>query len=195
MKFKAFFISFFRPIFRLIISALWQLVWLAPVALLYWYAQRTLPSFIQAHFGLETIQNKMNTLDNVAEVMKSSTSLTNPTALLHYVSTQLSKLALSFQLNATQMTASVLQSLCSWGLDILWIIAVIYALIRTIRTYRSKSEVYQTALSVVQQLEPQLSSLKEELEALRVEVQQFKQQSTQQLPPSEDTHENLLPKE
>ena len=69
----------------------------------------------------------------------------------------------------------MLQSICLWGLNLLWILAIIYAIIRTIRLYRSKSEIYETSLIISKQLQPQFLLLQQEIADLRQEIQDLKE--------------------
>ena len=94
---------------------------------------------------------------------------------MHYLSAQLSKFSAATKLNTLEMTSNILQTLCLWGLNLLWIIAVIYAVIRTFRLYRAKSQTYDTAIAMAKQLEPQLISLQQEIASLREEIYQLKE--------------------
>ena len=184
-------IAIARPICRLISAALWQLVWLVPLWGIYWYGKHALPSMIQAHFGVDQAQDRLASLEHLAEVMKNNASLTNPAAILHYLSAQLSKLSTTLKLNSIEMTSNIIQTICLWGLNILWILALIYALIRTIRLYRSKSEIHDTANAVAKQIHPQIVLLKHEIASLREEIQNLKNenilnnQQSKKLPPHE----------
>ena len=171
---KKAFMAFVRPICRLIGAALWQLVWLIPLWGVCWYSKRALPQMIRTHFGVDQAQDKLNSLEQFAEIMKSSSSLSNPTALLHYISAQLSKFSAATKLSTLEITSNILQTLCIWGLNLIWIIALVYAVVRTIRLYRDKANTYNTALSVAHQLQPQLLALQQEISALREEIQELK---------------------
>ena len=171
---KKFLISLSRVICRLIASVLWQLVWLFPLWGACWYGKMVFPQLIREHFGLEQMQNELAAWQQVAELMKSNTSLTNPTALMHYLSAQLSKLPLTAKINTLEVTCGVLQSLCVWGLNLVLILSLIYAIIRAIRLYRSKTETYETAVVVVRQLQPQLAKLHQEICTLQQELQDIK---------------------
>ena len=163
-----------RPICRLIAAILWQLVWLVPVWLLCWYGKMTLPLKIRSYFGMDQAQDRLASLEQFAEVMKNNSSLTNPTAILHYLSAQLAKFSAVTKLNTLEITSNLLQTLCLWGLNLLWILALVYALVRILRLYRSKSATHETAVAVARQLQPQLILLRQELDALHEEIQDLK---------------------
>ena len=160
---------------RLVAAALCQLLWLIPVGILCWYGEKALPSFIQNHFGLDQARDRLTSLEQFAEVMKNNSSLSNPTAFLHYLSALFSKFAATTKLSTIEITTNILQNICLWGLNILWILAVIYAIIRTLRLYRAKSTTYDIAASVTRQIQPQLILLQEEIAALREEIQSLKE--------------------
>ena len=162
---------------RLVSSALWQLLWLIPVGVLCWYGKTILPQAIQNHFGLDQARDRLTSLEQFAEVMKNNSSLTNPTALLHYISASFSKFAATTRLSTLEITTNILQNICLWGLNILWIVAVIYAIIRTIRLYKAKSSTYEIAASVTRQIQPQLILLQQEIAALRDEIQSLKEEN------------------
>lgn len=178
-----------RPICRLIASALWQLLWLLPLWCVCWYGKLALPKMIRAHFGVDQAQDRLESLTHYADLMKANTSLTNPTALMHYLSAQLSKLSVAAKLNTIEMTSNVLQTICIWGLNLVWICALIYAVIRTIRLYRAKTETFDTARAVAHQIQPQLVLMQQEIMALRDEIEELK---TQQLPKSKKSEQALL---
>lgn len=186
------FVTIVRPICRLIASALWQLVWLLPLWCVCWYGKWALPTMIRSHFGVDQAQDRLASLTQFADLMKTNASLTNPTAFMHYLSAQLSKLSVAAKLNTIEMTSNVLQTICIWGLNLLWICALIYAVIRTFRLYRSKSETYDTARTVVDQIQPHLVLMQQEIIALRDEIEELK---TQQLPNIEKGEKPLLTNE
>ena len=183
------FVTIARPICRFIAAALWQLVWLLPLWCVCWYGKWALPKMIQSHFGIDQAKDRLASLEQLAEIMKSNSSLTNPTAIMHYLSAQLSRFSVSTKLSTLEMTSNVLQTICIWGLNLLWICALIYAAIRTFRLYRSKSETFDTARAVAHQIQPQLVLMQQEIMALRDEIQELK---SQQLPPPEESNQPLL---
>ena len=144
---------------------------------------------IRAHFGIDQAQDRLNSLTQFADLMKNNASLSNPTAFMHYLSAQLSKLSVAAKLNTIEMTSNVLQTICIWGLNLLWICALIYAVIRTIRLYRSRSETFDTAKAVAHQIQPQLVLMQQEIMALRDEIEELK---LQQLPKSKKSERALL---
>lgn len=182
-------IAIARPFCRLIVSALWQLVWLLPLWCVCWYGKLALPRMIRTHFGVDQAQDRITALDQIAEVMKANTSLSNPTALVHYVSAQLSKFSISTKMNTLEIASNVLQTVCIWGLNLIWIAALIYAVIRTFRLYRSKSETFDTARAVVHEIEPQLVLMQQEIMALQDEIQELK---SGLLPKSKESKQHLL---
>lgn len=192
---KKTFLAIARPICRFIASALWQLVWLVPVWCVCWYGKITLPQMIRGHFGVDQAQDRLASLEHLAEVMKANTSLTNPTALMHYLSAQLSRFSISTKLSTLEMTSNVLQTICIWGLNLIWVAALIYAVIRTFKTYKSKTETYDTAAAVVRHLQPQLLLMQQQIMALRDEVHELKQ--THRLITTDKKHSKtpLLPNE
>ena len=173
---KKVFVMMTHSICRLFAAALWQLVWLIPVGGSCVYAKFVLPNMIRAHFGVVKMQGEVVALDRIAELMKANASLKNPTALMHYVSAQLSKFSATAKLSTLEMTSNILETLCVWGLNILLFVAVVYAIIRTIRAYRRKTETYDTARAVVRQVQPELQQLHQEIAILRQEIQYLKQQ-------------------
>ena len=134
-----------RPICRLIASALWQLLWLLPLSVVYWYSKQALPNMIRSHFGVDQAQAKLSSLEQFAELMKNNSSLTNPTAILHYLSAQLSKFSAATKLSTIEITSNILQTICLWGLNILWILALVYAVIRALMSVSQKKR-SQTAI-------------------------------------------------
>ena len=180
-------ISIARPICRLIASALWQLVWLLPLWGACWYGKLALPRIIRSHFNIDQAQDRLVSLEQFAETMKNASSLTNPTALMHYLSALFSKFSVSTKLNTLEMASNVSQTVCIWGLNLIWIIALIYAVVRTFRTYRSKSATYETATTVARQIQPQLILLQQEILALRQEIQDLKSNALT----AEHTHKKL----
>lgn len=169
-----------RPICRMIAALLWQAVWLIPFWAICLFAKWRLPFLIKSHFGIDQIQDRLTSLDHFAEVMKATTSVTNPTALLKYISTQFSKFTLSTRLYTIEMTSNMLQSACLWGLNLLMVAALVYAVIRALRLYRSKSEIYDTARTVSLVLRPEFYQLQMEIEKLREEIQQLKSDRLQE---------------
>lgn len=173
---KKLFLAVARPVCRLIVCFLWQLIWLLPVAIGYFYGKSILPTLIRKHFAVDQLQDQLVSLDKFAEVMKNNSSLTNPSAAFQYITTLVSKFSVSAKLNTLEMTSDILQSLAVFGLNLLAIIALIYAVIRTFRLYRSKTETFDTAAVVVAQLHPQLQALHQEILALQDELQKMKEQ-------------------
>ena len=189
---KKTFVMISRHICRLIASALWQLVWLVPICVVCWYGKLVVPNIIHSHFRLDEAQDRLVSLEKFAEVMKANTSLSNPTALVHYISAQLTKFSIAAKLNTLEMTSNICETVCLWGINLLWIVALIYAVIRTIRLYRAKSEVFETACTVVRQLEPRLMLMHQDISKLREEIQTLKQTS---LLNSSEKENILLPHE
>ena len=189
---KKTFIAIVRPICRFISSALWQLVWLVPLWCVCWYGKWALPKMIRSHFRVDQTQEHLASLSQFADLMKNNSSLTNPTAFMHYLSAQLSKLSVSAKLNTIEMTSNILQTVCIWGLNLLWICALVYAVIRTFRLYHSKSEIFDTARAVVHQIQPQLVLMQQEIKALREEIQELK---LPQLTKTKENEHPLLPDE
>lgn len=182
-------ITLCRSVCRFIAAALWQLVWLIPLWGCCWYGKSVLPRLIRSHFGLDQLQDRLTSLEQFSDLMKNSSSLTNPTALMHYLSAQLSRFSLSTKLSTIEITANILEKICIWGLNLLWIAAVIYAVIRTFKLYRHKSDTYETATTVAQQILPHLVLLQQEIITLQEQVQSLKE-NIALTPPKE--HENLL---
>ncbi len=180
-------IAIARPICRLIASALWQLVWLLPLWGVCWYGKSALPRMIRGHFGIDQAESKLASLTQFSDLMKANSSLTNPTAIVHYLSAQLAKFTATAKLNTLEITSNVLQTVCIWGLNLLWICALIYAVIRTIRLYRSKSETFDTAQAVTHQIQPQLILIQQQIMDLHNEIQELKLQQLQKPEQSEQT--------
>lgn len=172
MKKKLFALA--RSFCRLISCFLWQLIWLIPVGIFYFYGKLTFPSLIERKFALDQFQDRLISLEHFSATMKDNVSFTNPSALFQYLSAQLTKFSVSAKLNTLEMTSDILQSLCLLGLNIFVIIALIYAFMRSFRLYRSKTEIYDTAHSVVDLLAPQLNLLHQEVLALQDELQTLK---------------------
>jgi len=188
---KKTFIMIAHHICRFVSSALWQLVWLVPVCVVCWYGKLVVPDMIHAHFRLDQAQDRLVSLEKFAEVMKANVSLSNPNALVHYISAQLTKFSVVAKLNTLEMTSNICESVCLWGINLLWIVAVIYAVIRTIRLYRAKSEMYETASTVVRQLESKFMLLHQEIAQLRDEIQSLKKVSL----PTAQKNKDPLPHE
>ena len=170
-------IAIVSPFCRLVSAALWQLVWLVPVGGLCWYGKMAIPRVIRAQFNIDQAQDRLLSLDKFADAMKNSVSLTNPAALVHYISAQLTKFSISTKLNSMELVSGFLQTLCIWGLNAIWIVAVIYAIIRTFRHYRARTETNVVAQTVVARLTPQLIHLQQEITKLHEELQNLKQTS------------------
>lgn len=172
---KKFWLACARKICRLVVATLWQLVWFIPFCGLCWYGKVILPEMIQQQFNIEQTQERLVSLEKFAEAMKQNTSLSNPTALWHYVSAQLNRISVSVKLNTLEATCDMLQNLCIWTIYLLWILAIIYAIIRIIRAYRAKTQAYSVAVQVVHQIRPDILILQNEVAALRAELQSLKQ--------------------
>ena len=86
-----------------------------------------------------------------------------------------------------EMASNLLQTLCIWGLNAIWIVAIIYAVIRTFRHYRARTETNIIAQTVVTRLTPQLTHLQQEITKLHEEIQNLKQSSTVIDEPNENT--------
>ncbi len=195
MHFKKFILSLARFICRIISSILWQLVWLLPLWCLLWYGRFKLPQFMKIHFGIDQIQDRLVSLEHFTEVMKANSSLSNPSAILNYISAQLTKLNFTFKLNTTEMMAHIFQSTALWIMDAIWIIALVYAAIRAFRLFRTKSGQYDIAHQVAKQIAPEIFALRQEICILQQQVAELKRTS---LPPiSEDQNDQVaaLPKE
>ena len=164
---------FVHPICRLIVSMVWQLVWLAPLWMICWYAKLQAPLMIRAHFNVDQLEERLVSLDKFAEVMKNNTSFSNPAALMHYISAQFSRFSVATKLNTLEMTSHFVQTLCLWGLNLILIVATIYAIIRTIRSYRARTQVYTTVTAIAQELEPKFTLLQQEIKALHEEIQRL----------------------
>ena len=174
---KKFWLACARRFCRLVAATLWQLVWFIPVSLLCWYGQLVLPDIIYHQFKIEQTQERLASLEQFAEAMKQNTSLSNPTALWHYISAQLSKISASVKLNTLETTNEVLQNLCIWAIDIIWILAVFYAIIRIVRAYRAKTQAYAVGVQVVHQIRPDILAIQNEISALKAEILSLKQQT------------------
>ena len=174
---ESFGMKLMRRVCRFIAAILWQLVWLVPVCGLCWYGKLVLPQMVRAQFGIDQTQDRLLSLEPFAEIMKHNTSFSNPTALLHYVSAQLSKISVSMKLNTLEASSEIFQTVCIWLINILWIVAVIYAVIRVFKTYRSKSKEYALAQRVARQIQPDIWALQREVMVLREEIQSLKKLS------------------
>ena len=188
------FVAIVRPVCRLIAAALWQLVWLLPVYGAYWYGKSVLPSKIAAHFQIDQTRDRLASLERLADQMKQHTSLTNPAMLSQYLSTQLAKMSVSLKLNTLETTNNFLQTLCSWTIHALWILAVVYAVFRAFKAYQARTQTHMVAKQVVHEMNPQMLLLQREMIALREEVHSLKQSlaiasdldETEQLMPSHE---------
>lgn len=191
---KRFLLEFARLFCRFVSAVLWQASWFLPFWGLCWYGKLALPKIIRAQFGVEQAQDRLVSLDQLAEIMKQNTSLTNPTALLHYVSAQLSKMSVSVKLNTLEVTSNIMETLALWAINMLWILALIYAIFRIFKSFRARSQAYALAHQVAKQIRPDIFSLQCELAALREEVQALR--NGQALPVAEDIQEKpALPNE
>jgi len=173
---KKFWLGCARIFCRFIAATLWQLIWLVPVALLCWYGKLVVPSWIHARFNIDQTHDRLVSLEHFADMMKQNSSLSNPTALLHYISAQMAKISVSVKLNTLEATSDILQNVCIWILNLLWILAVVYAVVRIVRAYRARSQAYVLAQQVAYQIRPDILSLQNEVAALRAEIQSLKQQ-------------------
>jgi len=169
------FLAVARPICRMIASLLWQLVWLLPFEGICLYLRIRIPTIINAHFGVDQLQDRLVSLEHFADYMKATSSISNPSAMFQYLSAQINKLAVSTRLHTVQMTADVIQSICLWGLSLLMICGVIYAVIRAFRQYRAKSEIYETAITIEKTLSAEFRSLHAEIEKLQQQIAHLQQ--------------------
>ena len=172
---KRFLLALARMICRFVAVVLGQLLWLVPLWGLCWYGKMALPQLIYTKFGIDQTQDRLASLETFAEMMKQNTSLSNPTALLHYVSAQLSKISVAIKLNTLETTGNVLAILGVGLINLLWILAVVYAVIRIVRVYREKSHEYALAQQITKQLRPDILDLQCEVAALREEVRALRE--------------------
>ena len=174
MRFKKFLLALFRPVWHLIVAILWQLVWLVPVGLGIWYIKRILPAALNGHFGVDQARDRLVSLEKFVDVIKSAGSLTSPSFLMNYMSAQLSKFTVTAQLHTALMTTQILESMCLWGLNLLGIIAVVYAVIRVFRHFRTRIQTDYVATSVAKKIHPDIEELKEQIILLQQQVQDLK---------------------
>ena len=174
MRFKKFLLTLLRPVWQLIVAILWQLVWLVPVGLGIWYIKRILPAALNAHFGVDQARDRLVSLEQFVDVIKSAGSLTSPSFLMNYMSAQFSKFAVTVQLHTALVTTQILESICLWGLNLLGIIAVIYAVIRVFRHFRSRVQTDYIATSVSKKIRPDIEELKEQIILLQQQVQELR---------------------
>lgn len=186
--------GFMRIICRFIASILWQLVWLIPLWGLCWYGKLFLPKLIRSQFAIDQLKDRLVSLEQFAEIMKKNTSFSNPTALIHYVSTQLAKISETVKLNTLEVTSDILQNLCVGVINLLWIVALIYAVIRVFKTFHAKTQEYALAHQVARQMQPDIWALQKEVMALRQEIQSLKKLSGQAVDTEVD-EQVLLPNE
>ena len=177
-----------RPICRLVASALWQLIWLLPVWGMCWYGKVRFPEMIRAHFKVDQLEERLASVEKFAELMKNTASLSNPTALMHYISAQFSRFSVATKLNTMEMTSHFFQTLCLWGLNLIWILAVIYAVIRMVRSYRSRSQIFTTTTAVARELDSKFLLLQQEIMTLREEIQSLKKAPCASSPKQEKTN-------
>lgn len=187
---KKFLMHLGRVICRFVAAVLWQLVWLVPFWGLCWYGKKVLPGIIRSQFGVEQAQRKFDSLDQLAELMKQNTSLSNPTAVLHYMSAQMSKISMSVKLNTLEATSYAFETLAVWVVNLLWIAALVYAVFRVFKAYQAKTHEYALACQVVRQLQPDFVALQNEIAALRGEIYALKHQGD--IPQITDAEQNSL---
>ncbi len=172
---KKILLVFARIICRFVAVVLGQLVWLMPLWGLCWYAKLNLPNFIYTHFGIDQTQDRLASLESFAEVMRQNTSLTNPTTLLNYIGVQLSKISVALKLNTLAATGHIMEVLGVGLINLVWILALLYAVIRIVRVYREKSHEYALAQQITKQLRPDILDLQCEVAALREEVRALRE--------------------
>ena len=173
-KFKNITMATSRRICRLIACALWQLPWLGIVAGAVWWFKRVLPMSIRGHFGLDQAQDRLTSLTAYAKTLKGMTSISNPASFFSYLSALLEKTNANAKYATLQITVSTAEAIVLWALDLIFVIACVYAVYRVYKAYRADTKTYELSKTIVNQINPQIEALNAQLASVQQELDELK---------------------
>ena len=152
--------SFLDKIKRLIISVLWQVPWFGSVWIVIWYVQKNLVTYLTVAFELSAHINNAHLLSERTNLLKKGLSLTNPMGYADYIGAVSADIFAQAKVSTIQQTIRLLSGFFDGVLDIVWMIACVYAFFRVLRTYKSKTQENDIANAVVSKLLPILTEIK-----------------------------------
>ncbi|MBP5343972.1 MAG: hypothetical protein J6Y85_02735 [Alphaproteobacteria bacterium] len=171
---KSFFISIFRPICRLISCTLWQLPWFGVIAGGVWWYKQTLPVAIQHHFGLDQADLSLQQSLERVRILKGMTSFSNPGSLVSYLSALFDRTSANAKYTSLQMIAGTAETVTIWALDLIFILACVYAVYRIYKAFRADTQKYHFAKSIVNQINPNIEALHSQITLLQQEIDELK---------------------
>lgn len=174
MPAKNIIVSICRPICRLIACILWQLPWLGIFAGGVWWCKHKIPTAIHAHFGLDQAKEDLSFVVAMTKTLKSQASFTNPTAFFSYLGALLERTSTNAKYAALQMTANTAESIIIWGLDLILVLACIYAVFRVYKAWRADTKTYEMTKTIVNQITPSIEALSAQITILQQEVSDLK---------------------
>ena len=174
MSAKNVIVSICRPICRLVACILWQLPWLAIIAGGVWWFKHKIPAAIHTHFGLDQAKENVDFITAMAKTLKSQASFTNPSAFFSYLAALLERTSANAKYTAVQMTASTAESIVIWGLDLVLVLACVYAVFRVYKAWRSDTKTYEMTKTIVNQVTPHIEALSAQIAVLQQEVSDLK---------------------
>jgi len=174
MSCKSCLISICRPICRLISCILWQLPWLGLIAGGVWWYKKTLPIAIQHHFGLDQADLSLQQTIERIKILKSVTSLSNPSSFISYLSALLDRTSANAKYTSLQLVSNTAETLVIFALNLLLILACIYALYRVYKAFRADTQKYHFVKSIVNQINPNIEALHAQISLLQQEIDELK---------------------
>ena len=167
-------ISVCRPIYRFISCALWQLPWFGLVAGGVWWYKKTLPVAIQHHFGVDQADIYLQQAVERVRILKNITSISNPSSFISYLSALFDRTSANAKYTSLQLVANTAESITIWALDIIFILACVYALYRVYKAFRADTQKYHFTKSIVNQINPNIEALHAQISLLQQEVDALK---------------------
>ena len=161
-------------IIRLSGAFLGQLIWLIPLGVGGGYVYTKLPEWSESYFGVFAAQQLAREWHaRLAEL--SEPVLWNPSTIAAYLKALFVSVATTSKAYTLVSLAGMITGIGRLILDILGVVAIVYAVLRMKRAYRSKTQVHDVSAAVCQSLLPEIEKMQVQIAELAQQVERLSQ--------------------
>ena len=165
--------TLFSKFKRMIKITFIECLWLIPLLIGCWYVKKHLSVWCDDYFGIPATEQRIAVLTERLN-RAGEPVLWNPATIATYVKIGFLNLTAATKLNSLLLVSGLSAKIGSILASILQFLAIVYALIRLKRAYRSETQTRSVANSVCRALIPEIEALRAEITELRTLLEQRK---------------------
>ena len=161
---------------RLILAVFLQSLWLVPLCVLIWYIKGHIGGWFSHYFNLDEARKMADYFAKQAE-KTGSPVIWNPGAIVVYLKSLFLSVTASTKYNSLTTISDLLSKLVSIILSIIQFIGIVYAVIRTKRTYFAHKHTDTIANTFCREIMPEIETLHAEIKRLSDLLEDMKKQT------------------